>query len=153
MCTKVIQLYIYMYLLLFTDSKDMSLSKLQELVKDREACHAAVHGAAKSRTRLSGWTITTFLSSLPISVITEYWAAFPCSVSRSLLAIHFIKVFLDLPIYFRLYWVFTAVPAFLYLWRVGAALWCGARASRRGGLSCCRAWALGQPGSVAEARG
>ena len=31
-----------------TDSKDMSLSKLQEMVKDREARHAAVHGVAKS---------------------------------------------------------------------------------------------------------
>ena len=39
-----------------TDSKDMGLSELQELVMDREAWRAAVHGVPKSRTLLSDWT-------------------------------------------------------------------------------------------------
>ena len=39
-----------------TDSMNMNLSKLQEIVKDKEAWHAAVHGAAKSQTQLSDRT-------------------------------------------------------------------------------------------------
>ena len=39
-----------------TDMMDMSLSKLQELAMDREACHAIVHGITKSWTQLSDWT-------------------------------------------------------------------------------------------------
>ena len=41
-----------------TDSMDMSLRQLQEIVKDREACHAAVHGVAKSRTQVGDRTAT-----------------------------------------------------------------------------------------------
>ena len=46
-----------------TDSIDMSLGRLQELVMDREAWHAVVHGVTKSRTQLSDYTepVTFFL--------------------------------------------------------------------------------------------
>ena len=58
-----------------TDSMNMSLSKLLEVVKVQETWHAAVHGVAKSRTLLSDWTTTCLL----------YYHTF---------CVHFLKMFL-----------------------------------------------------------
>ena len=50
-----------------TDSMDMSLSKLQELVMDREAWRAVIHGVAKSQTRLSNWTELNIVTHFQVS--------------------------------------------------------------------------------------
>ena len=53
------------------DSMDMSLSKLQELVMDREAWHAAVHGVTKSQTRLRDFTFTFHFPALEKETATH----------------------------------------------------------------------------------
>ena len=47
-----------------TDWMDMGLSRLRELVIDREAWHAAIHGVAKSQTRLSDWTELNYILAI-----------------------------------------------------------------------------------------
>ena len=59
-----------------TDSMDMSLSELREMVMNREAWRAAIHGVAKSQTRLSDWTELNFttqcLPHLPSSMCSPW---------------------------------------------------------------------------------
>ena len=54
-----------------TDCMDMSLSKLRELVMDREAWRFAIHGVAKGRTRLSDFTFTFHFHALEMEMATH----------------------------------------------------------------------------------
>ena len=57
-----------------TDSMDMSLSEFRELVMDREAWCAEIHGVTKSRTRLSDWTeVNWMIREMTLTLLYAYW--------------------------------------------------------------------------------
>ena len=56
-----------------TDSKDISLSKLQELVMDREAWSAEVHEVTKSQTQLIYWTELNWMYIFFIKIWKKFW--------------------------------------------------------------------------------
>ena len=77
-----------------TDSMDMSLSKLQEIVKDREAWHDAVHWVAKSWTRLTDLRTTTQLLSCRFIFSVN---SSPCQPAPSRIRRYFMQTFPEYP--------------------------------------------------------
>ena len=68
-----------------TDAMNVNSHQLWEMVRDREAWHAVVHGIAKSRTWLGDWTTTTMNHNQCLPSMEVYW---PQKMQRSLLCLH-----------------------------------------------------------------
>ena len=91
-----------------TTSVDMSLSELRELVMDRETCHAAVHGVAKSQTQLSDWTelnwtelLTLFYIFRPIINILFSTSSFLINFSYWSIVGHYFSLLHLFPLVFK----------------------------------------------------
>ena len=86
-----------------SESMDMGLGGLRELVTDREACHAEVHGVAKSRTRLTDWNELNWiveqdwsnLACVHMAYLTNRISYFYCNLSYWFLTFIYLVIFLS----------------------------------------------------------